>query len=72
MKAKSNSSDEVKIKFGNDVQELKPFDVGINFFIGYRLPSGIFFSLNFANSMNNPAASCEVSNTNTLKQSQLI
>ena len=53
MKAKSNSSDEVKIKFGNDIQELKPFDVGINFLIGYRLPSGIFFSMNFANSLNN-------------------
>jgi hypothetical protein len=53
MKAKSNSSDAVKIKFGNDVQELKPFDAGVNFLIGYRFPGGIFFSLNFANSVSN-------------------
>ena len=53
MKAKGNAGDEVKIKFGNSVEELKPFDAGINFLIGYRFASGIFFSMNIANSLNN-------------------
>ena len=53
MKAKTNSNDEVKVKFGSDVRELKPFDAGINFLIGYRFPDGLFFSMNVANSFNN-------------------
>ena len=53
VKAKGSTNDEVKIKFGNDVEELKPFDAGINMLIGYRLPSKVFFSLNIATSVNN-------------------
>jgi len=53
IKAKSGTNDEVKIKFGNDVGELKPFDAGINMLVGYRLPCKVFFSLNIATSVNN-------------------
>jgi hypothetical protein len=50
---KGDAGGEVKVKFGNADDELKPFETGINIFMGYRLPSNIFFSFNINGSFNN-------------------
>jgi hypothetical protein len=44
---------EKKINFGHGTDDLKPFDAGINVVMGYRFPSGVFFSLNIVPSVNN-------------------
>lgn len=53
MKAKGGMNGEEEIKFGNGVDELKPFDAGANLLVGYRLPSKVFFSLNISTSLSN-------------------
>lgn len=53
MKAKGGMNGEEDIKFGNGVDELKPFDAGVNLLAGYRLPGNVFFSLNISTSLNN-------------------
>ena len=53
IKTKNGADYEEKIKFGNGIDDLKPFDVGLNLLIGYRLPGRVFFSLNTTSSLNN-------------------
>lgn len=53
MKAKGGMNGEEDIKFGNGIDELKPFDAGVNLLAGYRLQSKVFFSLNISTSLNN-------------------
>jgi hypothetical protein len=50
---KGDAAGEVKVKFGNAENELKPVEAGINIFMGYRLPSNIFFAFNINGSFNN-------------------
>jgi hypothetical protein len=48
-----DAAGEVKVKFGDAEDELKPVETGINIFMGYRLPSNIFFAFNINGSFNN-------------------
>ena len=53
IKADGGVNDEVKIKFGNGTNDLKPFDAGINLLVGYHSPNRMSLFINIASSGNN-------------------
>lgn len=46
-------TDNEKIKFGNNEDEIKPFDIGLNFLTGYGFKSGLFLAYGYSLGLDN-------------------